>query len=99
MDEGGLIMTEYRGFGRAYPPGRRQVVGAAWQATDHEKYQFLSDSICVISGEGEGPVTASRSTRAEGRSIGVRRGGAGLAGATRMSSQRQSLPRLEGTIN
>jgi hypothetical protein len=50
-DDGALIMVEYRGYGRAYPPGRRQVVGAAWHVTSHEKYRFLNDAICVISGE------------------------------------------------
>lgn len=30
-DDGAVIMVDYQGFGRAYPPGRRQVVGAAWQ--------------------------------------------------------------------
>jgi hypothetical protein len=55
-DDGALIMTEYKGYGRAYPPGRRQVVGAAWHVTSHEKYKHLNDAICVISG---------RSTRAE----------------------------------
>ena len=50
-DDGALIMTDYQGYGRAYPPGRRQVVGAAWHVTSDEKYRFLNDAICTISGE------------------------------------------------
>ena len=50
-DDGALIMVDYQGYGRTYPPGRRQVVGAAWHIASHEKYRFLNDSICVISGE------------------------------------------------
>jgi hypothetical protein len=27
-DDGAVIMVEWHGYGRAYPPGRRQIVGA-----------------------------------------------------------------------
>jgi hypothetical protein len=50
-DDGALIMTEYRGYGRSYPRGRRQVVGAAFHVTDNEKYRWLNDSVCAIAGE------------------------------------------------
>lgn len=50
-DDGATIMIDYQGYGRAYPPGRRQVVGAAWHITGSEKYRHLNDSVCVISGE------------------------------------------------
>jgi hypothetical protein len=50
-DDGALIMLDYQGYGRTYPPGRRQVVGAAWHLSDHEKYRRLNDIICVIAGE------------------------------------------------
>lgn len=50
-DDGALIMADYRGYGRAYPKGRRQVVGAAWHISNHEKYRALNDAVCVISGE------------------------------------------------
>jgi hypothetical protein len=50
-DDGGLVMVDYQGYGRAYPPGRRQVVWAAWHTTNVEKYRHLNDTICVISGE------------------------------------------------
>jgi hypothetical protein len=50
-DDGALIMLDYQGYGRSYPPGRRQVVGAAWHIASAEKYAFLNDAICAISGE------------------------------------------------
>jgi hypothetical protein len=50
-DDGALVIVDYQGYGRAYPPGRRQVVGAAWHTAGDGKYQFLNDCICVISGE------------------------------------------------
>jgi uncharacterized protein DUF3237 len=50
-DDGALITFDYQGYGRAYPPGRRQVVGAAWHLSQHEKYRWLNDSICVLAGE------------------------------------------------
>ncbi len=50
-DDGALIMLDYQGYGRAYPQGRRQVVGAAWHTTDNEKYRSLNDAICAIAGE------------------------------------------------
>jgi hypothetical protein len=50
-DDGATIMTDYRGYGRSYPVGRRQVVGAAWHVTDSEKYRWLNDAVCAIAGE------------------------------------------------
>jgi hypothetical protein len=50
-EDGATIMFDYQGYGRAYPPGRRQIVIAAWHTTDHEKYRWLNDAICVGSGE------------------------------------------------
>lgn len=50
-DDGAVVMFDYQGYGRAYPKGRRQIVGAAWHLSDHEKYRWLNDSICVLAGE------------------------------------------------
>jgi hypothetical protein len=55
-DDGALIMIDYKGYGRAYPPGRRQIVGAAWHVTATERYKSLNDAICVIGGEVRVPV-------------------------------------------
>jgi hypothetical protein len=50
-DDGALIMIDYQGYGRAYPVGRRQIIGAAWHVTSAEEYRFLNDAICGIAGE------------------------------------------------
>jgi hypothetical protein len=55
-DDGALITIDYRGYGRAYPIGRRQVVGAAWHLSSHERYRFLNDVVCTLSGEVRVPV-------------------------------------------
>lgn len=55
-DDGAVIMLEYRGYGRAYPPGRRQVVGVATHLSDDDKYKRLNDALCVIAGEVRRPV-------------------------------------------
>jgi hypothetical protein len=54
-DNGATVIFDYKGYGRAYPKGRRQVVGAATHVSDDEKYLWLNDSICVISGEVRSP--------------------------------------------
>ena len=55
-DDGAMIMTDYRGYGRSYPKGRRQVIGAAWHLTDSPKFSWLNDSVCAIAGEVRAPV-------------------------------------------
>ncbi len=59
-DDGAVIMTDYRGYGRsavmfAEKHKFRQVVGAAWHVTDNEKYRWLNDVLCAISGEVRRP--------------------------------------------
>ena len=36
-DDGATIMFEWHGYGRAYPPGRRQIVGAVFHLADRGK--------------------------------------------------------------
>ena len=50
-DDGALVYIDYQGYGRAYPKGRRQIVGAAWHVSSHDKYKWLNDCICVLAGE------------------------------------------------
>ena len=50
-DDGATIMFECHGYGRAYPPGRRQIVGAVMHLSDSEKYRRLNDVVCVCTGE------------------------------------------------
>ncbi len=59
-DDGALIMTEYRGYGRSQVFSSqkhkfRQVVGAAWHLSDSERYRRLNDVVCAISGEVRRP--------------------------------------------
>jgi hypothetical protein len=50
-DDGALIMVDFQGYGRSYPKGRRQVVGAGWHVSSAERYRWLNDVTCVIGGE------------------------------------------------
>jgi hypothetical protein len=50
-DDGATIMFEWHGYGRAYPPGRRQIVGAVFHQSDDERYRRLNDAVCVCVGE------------------------------------------------
>ena len=44
-------MVEWHGYGRAYPPGRRQIAGALFHTADREPYRRLNDVVCVCAGE------------------------------------------------
>ena len=50
-DDGATIMFEWHGYGRAYPVGRRQIVGAVFHLSDDERYSRLNDVVCVSVGE------------------------------------------------
>jgi hypothetical protein len=54
-EDGATVMFDYQGYGRAYPKGRRQIVGAAWHVSDHAKYRRLNDVVCVLAGEVRWP--------------------------------------------
>jgi Protein of unknown function (DUF3237) len=54
-DDGATIMFEWHGYGRAYPPGRRQIVGSIFHKCDREPYNRLNDAICVCVGEVRRP--------------------------------------------
>jgi hypothetical protein len=54
-DDGATIMFEWHGYGRAYPPGRRQIVGAVFHLADAEPYRRLNDVVCVCAGEVRAP--------------------------------------------
>src|SRR4029434_152109 len=42
-DDGATIMFEWHGYGRAYPPGRRQVVGCVCHLCDRGRECRLAD--------------------------------------------------------
>lgn len=50
-EDGAVVFIDYQGYGRAYPKGRRQIVGAAFHLSDHDKYKWLNDVVCVLAGE------------------------------------------------
>jgi hypothetical protein len=54
-DDGATIMVEWRGYGRAYPVGRRQVVGSVFHLSDDERYRRLNDVVCACVGEVRTP--------------------------------------------
>ncbi len=58
-DDGAVVLFECHGYGRPYPPGRRQIVGSVTHLSDHERYRHLNDVVCVCTGEvrtSPGPV-------------------------------------------
>jgi hypothetical protein len=50
-DDGAVIYFDHRGYGRTYPIGRRQIVGAVTHLCDGDAYRWLNDSIAVSTGE------------------------------------------------
>ena len=50
-DDGATVMFDYRGYGRAYPQERRQVVAMATHVAGDERYRWLNDVVCAITGE------------------------------------------------
>lgn len=59
-DDGATIMFESHGYGRAYPPGRRQIVGSVMHLSDDEQYRRLNDVVCVCVGEVRAPTSKTR---------------------------------------
>lgn len=50
-DEGAELLFDYRGYGRAYPVGRRQIVATGTHLSEDERYRWLNDSLSVGVGE------------------------------------------------
>ena len=59
-DDGATILVEWHGYGRAYPPGRRQIVGCVFHLSDSERYHRLNDVVCVCVGEVRAPDDPNR---------------------------------------
>lgn len=49
--DGAVIYHECRGYGRAYPPGKRQIVVSAFHLSDDARYKWLNDVLAVGTGE------------------------------------------------
>jgi hypothetical protein len=54
-DDDATILFEWHGYGRAYPPGRRQIVGSVFHLSDSDRYRRLNDVVCVCAGEVRAP--------------------------------------------
>ena len=50
-DDRAEVLFDYRGYGRAYPVGRRQIVVSATHLSEDERYRWLNDSLSVGVGE------------------------------------------------
>ena len=50
-DDGAVIYFDHCGYGRAYPIGRRQIVGAVTHLCNADGYRWLNDSVAVSTGE------------------------------------------------
>ena len=59
-DDGATILFESRGYGRAYPPGRRQIVGSVLHLSDADPYRRLNDVVCVCVGEVRAPTESTQ---------------------------------------
>ena len=59
-EDAATVMVELHGYGRAYPPGRRQIVGTVLHQTDGEQYVRLNDAVCVCVGEVRMPTDPSQ---------------------------------------
>ena len=46
-DDGAEVLFDYRGYGRAYPVGRRQIVTSATHLSEDERYRWLNGSLSV----------------------------------------------------
>ena len=50
-DDGATVMVECHGYGRASPPGRRQIVGSVLHLCEDARYRRRTDVVCVCVGE------------------------------------------------
>ena len=53
--DGATIMVGLQGYGRAYPAGRRQIIGSVLHLSDSDRYRRLNDVVCVCVGEVRAP--------------------------------------------
>ena len=89
-DDGAVIMVEWHGYGRAYPPERRQIVGSVFHLADREPYRRLNDVVLRL--RRRGPRT--RRSRSGRTRSGHRGGRADLGAHRRLTRWRPSPPRL-----
>jgi hypothetical protein len=49
-DDGATILFDWRGYGRAYPEGAREIVASATHVADAQRYLWLNDVVCACTG-------------------------------------------------
>jgi len=49
--DGAEVMFDWRGYGRVYPIGRRQIVVSGTHVSEDDRYRWLNDGLCVGTGE------------------------------------------------
>jgi Protein of unknown function (DUF3237) len=49
--DGATIFHDCRGYGRAFPVGRRQIVVSSFHLSDHPDYKWLNTTLAVGAGE------------------------------------------------
>ena len=50
-DDGAVILFSWTGYGRAGSTGARELVGSLTHVTGDDRYGWLNDATCVVSGE------------------------------------------------
>jgi Protein of unknown function (DUF3237) len=50
-EDGATVLFRCGGYGRAYPPGARQIVCWLTHVSDDPRYHWLNDVVCVGTGE------------------------------------------------
>jgi hypothetical protein len=50
-DDDAAVLFTFGGYGRAYPPGARQIVAWLTHVSDNPRYRWLNDVVCVGTGE------------------------------------------------
>ena len=50
-DDGATILFAWQGYGRLADGGRRELVGSITHVSDDERYRWLNDRVCAVSGE------------------------------------------------
>jgi hypothetical protein len=50
-DDGATVLFDCSGYGRAYPPGARQIVCWLTHVSDDSRNRWRKDAVCVGTGE------------------------------------------------
>jgi hypothetical protein len=50
-EDGATLFFDSHGYGRAYPPGRRQIVTTVTHLSADPRYSRLNDALCIATGE------------------------------------------------